>query len=32
MTLNEGQKTKFAASVESVRSMINVLKEKKFFD
>ncbi|MEN8727595.1 MAG: malate dehydrogenase [Sulfurovum sp.] len=32
MTLNENQKTKFAASVESVRSMINVLKDKKFFD
>jgi malate dehydrogenase len=32
MTLNEGQKNKFAKSVESVRGMINVLKEKKFFD
>jgi malate dehydrogenase len=32
MTLSEGQKRKFAASVDSVRSMINVLKEKKFFD
>ena len=32
MTLNEGQKTKFAKSVQSVRSMIDVLKEKKFFD
>jgi len=32
MTLSEGQKRKFAASVESVRSMIDVLKEKKFFD
>ena len=31
MTLNEGQKTKFAASVNSVRTMINVLKEKNFF-
>ncbi len=32
MTLSEGQKRKFAASVESVRGMIDVLKEKKFFD
>ena len=32
MTLNEKQKTKFAASVNSVRSMIDVLKEKNFFD
>ena len=32
MTLSEGQKRKFAASVESVRGMINVLKDKKFFD
>ena len=32
MTLNEGQKTKFAKSVQSVRSMIDVLKEKNFFD
>ena len=32
MTLSEGQKRKFAASVDSVRSMINVLKDKKFFD
>jgi len=32
MTLSEGQKRKFAASVESVRDMIDVLKEKKFFD
>jgi malate dehydrogenase len=32
MTLSEGQKRKFAASVDSVRSMINVLKEKNFFD
>ena len=32
MTLSEGQKRKFAASVDSVRSMINILKDKKFFD
>jgi malate dehydrogenase len=32
MTLSEGQKRKFAASVESVRDMIKVLKDKKFFD
>ena len=31
MTLNDDQKAKFEASVGSVRSMINVLKEKKFF-
>ncbi len=31
MTLSEGQKRKFAKSVASVRSMINVLKENKFF-
>ncbi len=31
VTLNEGQKRKFAKSVASVRSMINVLKEQKFF-
>jgi len=32
MTLSEGQKRKFAASVDSVKEMIDVLKEKKFFD
>ncbi|NOR56153.1 MAG: malate dehydrogenase [Sulfurovum sp.] len=32
MTLNEKQKRKFAASVDSVRGMINVLKEKNFFN
>ena len=32
MTLNEGQKNKFAKSVESVKGMIEVLKEKNFFD
>ena len=32
MTLSDSQTRKFAASVESVRSMINVLKEKNFFD
>jgi len=32
MTFSEGQKRKFAASVDSVRGMINVLKDKKFFD
>ena len=32
MTLSENQKRKFAKSVDSVRTMINVLKEKKFFD
>ena len=32
MTLTEGQKAKFAKSVESVKTMINVLKEKNFFD
>jgi len=32
MTLSESQKKKFAKSVDSVRSMINVLKEKDFFD
>jgi len=31
ITLSEGQKRKFAKSVASVRGMINVLKEKKFF-
>ena len=31
MTLNDEQKEKFSASVESVRSMINVLKDKNFF-
>ncbi len=31
MTLSEGQKRKFAKSVASVRKMINVLKENKFF-
>ena len=30
--ISEGQKRKFAASVDSVRGMINVLKDKKFFD
>ena len=32
MTLSDTQKRKFAKSVDSVRTMINVLKEKKFFD
>ncbi len=32
MTLNEGQKIRFAKSVASVRSMIDVLKEKDFFN
>jgi len=32
MTLSDGQKRRFASSVDSVRSMIDVLKEKKFFD
>jgi malate dehydrogenase len=32
MTLSEGQKRRFAKSVDSVRTMIDVLKEKKFFD
>ena len=32
MTLNEKQKSKFAASVDSVRTMINVLKDKNFFN
>ena len=32
MTLSENQKKKFAKSVQSVRSMIDVLKEKNFFD
>lgn len=32
MTLSDGQKRKFARSVESVKGMIDVLKEKKFFD
>jgi len=32
MTLSDGQKRKFAKSVESVKGMINVLKEKGFFD
>jgi len=31
VTLNEGQKKKFAKSVSSVRSMINVLKKNNFF-
>ncbi len=31
VTLNEGQKRKFAKSVSSVREMINVLKRKQFF-
>ncbi len=31
VTLNEGQKKKFAKSVASVRSMINVLKKNNFF-
>ncbi|MDQ7046838.1 MAG: malate dehydrogenase [Sulfurovum sp.] len=31
MTLSDGQKRKFAKSVASVRSMIDVLKEKDFF-
>ncbi len=32
MTLNDDQKERFAKSVGSVKSMIDVLKEKKFFD
>lgn len=32
MTLNEDQKERFAASVASVKSMIQVLKDKNFFD
>ena len=32
MTLNASQKKKFANSVASVQSMIDVLKEKDFFD
>ena len=32
MTLSEGQKKRFAHSVDSVREMIGTLKEKKFFD
>ena len=32
MTLSEGQKRRFAKSVVSVMSMIQVLKDKKFFD
>jgi len=32
MTLSEGQKRRFAKSVDSVKSMIQVLKDKKFFD
>jgi malate dehydrogenase len=32
MTLNDDQKERFSKSVSSVRSMIDVLKEKKFFD
>jgi malate dehydrogenase len=32
MTLNESQKKKFARSVASVKGMIDVLKEKNFFD
>jgi hypothetical protein len=32
MTLNEEQKERFEKSVQSVRSMIDVLKEKNFFD
>jgi len=32
MTLSDGQKRKFARSVDSVKSMIDVLKEKNFFD
>jgi malate dehydrogenase len=31
MTLNEDQKERFATSVNSVKTMINVLKEKNFF-
>jgi malate dehydrogenase len=31
VTLNEGQKKKFAKSVASVRGMINVLKQNRFF-
>jgi malate dehydrogenase len=31
MTLSEGQKKRFAKSVASVRSMVDVLKEKNFF-
>jgi malate dehydrogenase len=32
MTLNDEQKTKFAASVNSVKSMIDILKNKDFFN
>ncbi len=32
MTLNDEQKSRFAHSVSSVREMIDVLKDKKFFD
>ncbi|SFV60785.1 Malate dehydrogenase [hydrothermal vent metagenome] len=32
MTLSEGQKRRFAKSIDSVKSMIDVLREKKFFD
>ncbi|SFV57825.1 Malate dehydrogenase [hydrothermal vent metagenome] len=32
MTLSEGQKRRFAKSVASVRGMIDVLREKNFFD
>ncbi len=32
MTLSESQKKKFAKSVDSVKGMIDVLKEKNFFD
>jgi malate dehydrogenase len=32
MTLNRGQEKKFAHSVASVKSMVDVLKEKNFFD
>ena len=32
MTLSECQKRRFAKSVDSVKSMIQVLKDKKFFD
>jgi malate dehydrogenase len=32
MTLSEGQKKRFARSVGSVQSMIDVLREKKYFD
>jgi malate dehydrogenase len=32
MTLNQDQKKRFAKSVKSVKTMIQVLKDKKFFN